>query len=583
MRCGFRERCASALTHPATVVALGILLLNDLLFKSLWPDAWVTGKLSDLAWMVFAPPLLAFLLSFITRGNPHVEKASWVAAYVGLPLLYAAFNTFEPIHDWILRGLSIASGRTSVSPLDVTDSLVIPFAMVTAIWVWRQRVAGPAAQRLRWGLLVAGVAALASVATSPFERDYGITEVGVSADATIYAADSWGDQYASHDGGRTWTADSNADLSTIKWASWEVDTPRGRYVTDGPGIKRVDTGGRSEQVYSTAYLQKSGNVWVQKHESGLLDSDELATRPQGIAYDPNTGNLIVGMGRQGVLVGTPDGRWERFAVGEYSPTDFSFTAKTRLLLSRFDFWAMAVVLSLTMTGAAQLYSRQWDEDPHPLAIGRRVLVVLLAVPVAIVIAWILLKVVLNDGRFIFGPIEIFGLLVLTPILLGIAICSTTLRSNVRRWLAWSIGILAVIGSCILLAMFGTTSADDNFYPLFFSVVGILAFPLGATALAVSCPQLKYWPVVGAALMGMFVLIFLAFMLWLHLDIASALAKLSAVILTALVAILLAGYLSRKTIRPDPETLCPNCRQANSLLALKCYTCGLPLKPNDTRP
>ncbi len=153
----FRQRCASALTHPATVIALGILLVNDLLFKSLWPDAWVTGKLSDLAWMVFAPPLLAFLLSFLTRGNPCVEKASWISAYIGLPLLYAAFNTFGPVHDWILRGLSIASGRTSISPLDVTDSVVIPFGMTIAVWVWRQRVAGPAAQRLRWGLLVPGL------------------------------------------------------------------------------------------------------------------------------------------------------------------------------------------------------------------------------------------------------------------------------------------------------------------------------------------------------------------------------------------------------------------------------------------
>ncbi len=43
---GFRQRCASALTHPITVVALATLLLNDLLFKAIWPDAWVTGKLS---------------------------------------------------------------------------------------------------------------------------------------------------------------------------------------------------------------------------------------------------------------------------------------------------------------------------------------------------------------------------------------------------------------------------------------------------------------------------------------------------------------------------------------------------------
>ena len=64
----FRGHCASALTHPVTIASLVVLLLNDALFKSLWPGSWVTGKLSDLAWVVFASPLLAFVLSlFLSR------------------------------------------------------------------------------------------------------------------------------------------------------------------------------------------------------------------------------------------------------------------------------------------------------------------------------------------------------------------------------------------------------------------------------------------------------------------------------------------------------------------------------------
>ena len=106
----FRRRAESALTHPATVAALGVLLLNDLLLKALWPHSWLTGKLSDLAWLVFAPPLLAFLLSFATRGNLRAQRLAFLVAYVGLPLLYAAFNTFDPVHELIMRGISLAGG-----------------------------------------------------------------------------------------------------------------------------------------------------------------------------------------------------------------------------------------------------------------------------------------------------------------------------------------------------------------------------------------------------------------------------------------------------------------------------------------
>ena len=110
MNSAFGRRCEAALVHPATVAALVVLLLNDLVFKSVWPDSWVTGKLSDLAWVVFALPLLAFLLSLVLGKSAIGHRVAFVASYVGLPLLYAAYNTFEPVYYWIIRGLSIASG-----------------------------------------------------------------------------------------------------------------------------------------------------------------------------------------------------------------------------------------------------------------------------------------------------------------------------------------------------------------------------------------------------------------------------------------------------------------------------------------
>ena len=85
MKTSFRQKCGSALTHPLTIGALLTLLLNDLALKSLWPDHWVTGKLSDLAWVVFSPPLLAFLLSYLCRRNPLAERGTFAASYVGAP------------------------------------------------------------------------------------------------------------------------------------------------------------------------------------------------------------------------------------------------------------------------------------------------------------------------------------------------------------------------------------------------------------------------------------------------------------------------------------------------------------------
>ncbi len=132
----FRRQAASAVIHPVTLGALAVLLANDLLFKALWPGAWMPGKLSDLAWMVFAPPVLAYVLSFATVGHIRAQRAAFAAAYAALPLLYAAFNTFQPVHDVVLRVLGLIGGDGPRSPFDPTDSLVIPLAMAAALWVW---------------------------------------------------------------------------------------------------------------------------------------------------------------------------------------------------------------------------------------------------------------------------------------------------------------------------------------------------------------------------------------------------------------------------------------------------------------
>ena len=75
------------------------------------------------------------------------------------------------------------------------------------------------------------------------------------------------------------------------------------------------------------------------------DQGRSRTKPYGIAYDALSGNLIVAMGLQGVVVGSPDGHWSRVAVGDYSPTDFSFAGKTVVLLSNLMLWVTTICLS----------------------------------------------------------------------------------------------------------------------------------------------------------------------------------------------------------------------------------------------
>ena len=54
----------------------------------------------------------------------------------------------------------------------------------------------------------------------------------------------------------------------------------------------------------------------------------------------NSSTWLVALGLDGVLVGTPDGRWTPYAVGRYVHTDFSLLGQTRLLLTTPSFLAV---------------------------------------------------------------------------------------------------------------------------------------------------------------------------------------------------------------------------------------------------
>ena len=363
MTATFRQRCASALTHPVTIAALVVLLVNDLVFKALWSNPWTTGKLSDLAWVIFASPLLAFILAFAARRNNAAQRIAFITAYIGLPALYAAFNTFEPLHDLIISGLLLASGGSFGSPFDPTDSLAIPVGLAIALWVWRRHTARIDSLRNRLALLAAGIAAFATVATAaPFVPD---RTVGHLDDRTLVL--DLARQYVSFDGGLTWHESTTyLDSSTVRWGGSAVETPRGMYTIKGLEIFRSHEGVR-ETAYSPLYLQREADVRFQQH----LDRRKFcpfycpSSILLNIVYDVRSGNIVAATGAQGVVVGAIDGNWVQIAVGRFEPTDFSLRNKVNTLLDEGTFWLAAVALSVWGTALGLAILRSAGEPPEP--------------------------------------------------------------------------------------------------------------------------------------------------------------------------------------------------------------------------
>jgi len=79
------------LTHPLWWAALGLLVVNDDMLKGRGiVPGWLTGKLSDFAFLIVAPVLFAAMLPLALRGRRVLATVAVVAVYTAADLSRAA-------------------------------------------------------------------------------------------------------------------------------------------------------------------------------------------------------------------------------------------------------------------------------------------------------------------------------------------------------------------------------------------------------------------------------------------------------------------------------------------------------------
>lgn len=160
-------RALGWLAHPVSLGAVLVMALNDHVLKAEF-GTWWTGKLSDVAGLVFFPAVVAVVLAFVMPGSARPASAD---AFRRLVVVATAVTGVG--FAWVKAtesGASIASELLSaisgpgVILADTTDLLALP-ALGLAVWVG---LGVTARRRHHHALTVAALplALLASVATT---------------------------------------------------------------------------------------------------------------------------------------------------------------------------------------------------------------------------------------------------------------------------------------------------------------------------------------------------------------------------------------------------------------------------------
>jgi hypothetical protein len=318
----------SWLCHPATLLALVVLVVNDHVLKAAFPGL-LTGKLSDVAGLVLAPPLVAVLLTLVV---PRLRPRA--AALVGLVAVGAGFAVVKSIgYAAELASLAwSALAGPSLVRADRTDLLTLP-ALGLAWWTWtraRRRPVRHRTARLVRLLVVLPPAVLAVAATSAVRYPYALGTTTLDGRPAIsigsgYGETNWPDGPAdghwrvSEDGGTTWresTDDEQARLDAQESPRHQACAP-----DDSRHCYRVVAGHlRVEQS------DDAGVTWQVAWEVSDARRDELAQRYESpgdarrhfsgreLVVYPRAGGgheVLVANGRDGFLRRLSDGGWRR--------------------------------------------------------------------------------------------------------------------------------------------------------------------------------------------------------------------------------------------------------------------------------
>ena len=322
-----------------SLVAVGVMALNDHVLKQAY-GTWWTGKLSDVAGLIFFPAVIAVVVAFIRSRStrPPSADAFRRLVLVATSITGVGFVWVKATDAGAATASAVLSGITGplfggngVVLKDATDLLALP-ALGLAVWAARASAremrGGRERARRVIGVVMLPVALLASVATtSPQEPQPGI--VVDDAGTWFWHADhsfgSEGDPYYTYTGEGWERYDESSPGAAdrpepLPWR-WQDDD----CVPSDPTVCfRVLQRNTVIEPSGNTGIEESGNTGIEmSNDAGetwkvdwALTDDERATLSEAYgvpALDVRTSGVGVVETRHGYVVVASNGR-DGFAV-----------------------------------------------------------------------------------------------------------------------------------------------------------------------------------------------------------------------------------------------------------------------------
>jgi K+ transporter len=127
--------------HPVALVAVLLLVVNDWVLKAQFPGV-ATGKISDVAGLIFAPVVLTAAFGLVSKllrvRDPYLTHRRLVLAIAATGVTFAAVKLSPDAAEALANALGHLGRRASIA-LDRTDLLTLP-SLLIAYWIGRDEL-----------------------------------------------------------------------------------------------------------------------------------------------------------------------------------------------------------------------------------------------------------------------------------------------------------------------------------------------------------------------------------------------------------------------------------------------------------
>ncbi len=131
--------------HPVALLGLAVMVVNDWILKPRLGPSALTGKLSDVAGLAFAPVVLTAAIGLALLGaskiglrvDPRLTRRRLIVCIVLTGAVFAAIKLSQRAATWFTTAIGVL--RPAEVYLDRTDLLCLPMLAV-AWWIGRDEL-----------------------------------------------------------------------------------------------------------------------------------------------------------------------------------------------------------------------------------------------------------------------------------------------------------------------------------------------------------------------------------------------------------------------------------------------------------